>query len=212
MKVRKNLVIIAAACAVILAMGVNASTSVESQHERRIQVLETQVRSLLRRVETLEKDRPAAKSPTKRRETSAPVPTYPQRFGPGLQVGQIAYLGNSARVLQVVDGENMLVEIKILPRPREFKGITESKVTWPEVKGPLTAAMKEARGFTPSKAPADTFITTVEETVWVKGIRTTGLVDEGGLDIKVPLEITGTQSYTTLSGQTTVFLLEPLKK
>jgi len=184
MKVRKNLVIIPAACAVILAMGVNASTSVESQHERRIQVLETQVRSLLTRVETLEKDSLAAKSPSKRRETSAPTKrretsarasTYPERFGPGLQVGQIAYLGSNARVLQVVDGENMLVEI----------------VTF------LSSAL--SAGFT-------------KETVWLKGISTTGLVDGVRLDTKVPLKITGTQPYMTSLGKTTVFLLEPLKR
>ena len=46
--------------------------------------------------------------------------------------------------------------------------------------------------------------------VWIRGLDTTGKVDESNLDILTPLKVTGTIQYTTATGASkTVFLLEP---
>lgn len=49
-------------------------------------------------------------------------------------------------------------------------------------------------------------------TIWVKGIQTTGMVDDRSLPINVttPMKVTGTTQYsTTIGGSSTVFVLEP---
>jgi len=50
----------------------------------------------------------------------------------------------------------------------------------------------------------------VEKVFWLKGVSTEGVVDKSRLEYDKPLQITGTKTYDTAVGTSTVFVLEPI--
>ena len=209
MKHHKSIVIVTLIACV--AIGGIAATEIQDPFARRVQTLETQVKSLLRRVEDLEKQKLGSTYPkwtdlTKRvtaleKRKLAPAaakaapapPAAASSFSSDLAVGQIAYLGrtNNARVEDIIDGTNMVVEITVGYRnlhPRAPVG--ESRF----LSGPPTSVPKVA----------------ITKTVWIKGLNTAGLVDRSEVKSPGPLKITGTRSYTKWSDKTTLFVLEPV--
>jgi len=202
MKHHKSIIVLAIiACA---AIGGIAATETQDPLARRVQTLETQVRSLLRRVEVLEKHKLASTTPQRtemskrlkafafQREQKA-TPAAAKSFSSPLAVGQVAVLGksNNARVVSIVDGNNMIVQMTVghktrlrTYRPREM---------W-------SAIASQANG-DPSGA--------ITKTVWVKGLNTADLADRSEVKYSEPLKITGTKTYTSVMGAAqTVFVLE----
>ena len=119
---------------------------------------------------------------------------------PWLEVGQIAYLGGK-------------------PNMQEF---TRYKVGSAYLQVPHEPMLKIIQIIDEQNAIVDfcwTFIPPADgkdygslyrcDTVWVKGISTTNLVDGGRIKTDKPLKITGTKTYDTADGTNTIFLIEP---
>ena len=196
------------------AIGGIAATETQDPLARRVQTLETQVKSLLRRVEDLEKQKLGSTYPkwtdlTKRvtaleKRKLAPAaakaapapPAAASSFSSDLAVGQIAYLGrtNNARVEDIIDGTNMVVEITV--------GYKSLATRSPGLRFNESRFLTGVRSGGPQEA--------ITKTVWIKGLNTAGLVDRSEVKSPVPLKITGTRSYTKWSDKTTLFVLEPV--
>jgi len=114
-----------------------------------------------------------------------------KRFEGHLEVGQIAYLGelNDLRITHIIDKQNAIVDFRIWIR-LEDRYLPRS--------GPI-----DKEGHIYRDDP-------YTETVWVRGISTTNLVDGSYIKTDKPLKVAGTKTYDTASGGTkTVFLIEP---
>lgn len=119
------------------------------------------------------------------------------KFKLPLELGQIAYLnrGNYPRVEQVVDKINMLIDITI---GQEFR------------RSSSFPAPRESRFLT--SAPGGRYYP-ITRLIWIKGLKTSGIVDGKKLTIAIPMTITGTKTYTTVTGGSkTIFVFEPYQK
>ena len=212
MKHHKSIVIVTLIACV--AIGGIAATEIQDPFARRVQTLETQVKSLLRRVEDLEKQKLGSTYPKwtdlakrvtaleKRKPAIATpkgkpaAPPAATSFSSDLAVGQIAYLGraNNARVEDIIDGTNMVVEITV--------GYKSLATRSPGLRFNESRFLTGVRSGGPQEA--------ITKTVWIKGLNTAGLVDRSEVKSPGPLKITGTTSYTKWSDKTTLFVLEPV--
>ena len=192
-----------------------ATGATESQQEnqflaRRVAILETQVNSLLRRVEKLETQSLKSTQPkttSKAKPSGDRGPTLETKgFGPILEVGQIAYLNGNhdtgtgiyvdadARVQEIIDATNMIVQITI-----------GYKAHYPD-NSPIGRSNYTTGVHIPYRH------TSITKDVWIRGLSTTGLVDRSQVKYAAPLEITGTKTYTEWGDRTTLFVLEPVGK
>ena len=115
-----------------------------------------------------------------------------------LAVGKVGVIQspNSLKILQILDSTNMICEFT---RIVYVERITESP-SYPQ----------ESRTASGRYAPIKyTEPASREEVVWIKGIDTTGKVDDHIITIKLTLRVTGTTQYDTAFGPKTVFVLEP---
>lgn len=192
-------------CILIICLG--AAPSID----RRVQTLETQVRSLLRRVAGLEKKKLASVYPKymdlakridaleKRPLPSGPptpkpkpkpkAPTVRKGFGPVLEMGQIAYLNGTHDIGHGSYRADAWVKSII------------------DITNMIVVITVDYRAHNPTR------YTPITTNVWVKGLNTVGLVDNSKLEYSGLLKATGTKTYTTVSGTgKTVFVLEPYRE
>ncbi|HLB74545.1 MAG TPA: hypothetical protein VJJ98_11035 [Sedimentisphaerales bacterium] len=190
-----------------ICAGVAGDAPTTQQLEQRISTLETQVRSLLRRVETLEKQQLEITKPTTKRKDPlekivtesakrAATPAERKGFGTDLAVGQVAYLDGthdtgrevyqaSAYAREIIDANNMIVEITI-----------GYKAEYPRFS--TTGVPSRHIGIT--------------KLIWLKGVSTAGLVDNSKVNCPDPMKVTGTKTYTAVTGALrTTFVLEPYR-
>ena len=117
-----------------------------------------------------------------------------------LKVGMVGVSRNGEfKVVQVVGPNEMLAEISTEYETEHvaeqwvpaYPGVTGMRGHTIQVQGPLVKDSK------PNE-------------VWVKGISTAGLIDGVEINRKDVFKVTGTKTYTTGMGVTTVFMLEPV--
>ncbi len=103
-------------------------------------------------------------------------------FKPDLKVGDMGVCADTITVDQIVDDENMLVSGNIGVERENDPGTVDSQ-DW----------------------------RTKNQSVWISGVSTKGLVDGQQLKLEDPLEVAGTKRYETTTGaQRTTFLLKAL--
>lgn len=202
----------------LLTMGATESQQENQFLARRVAVLETQVGSLLRRIEKLETQSLKTTQPktTSRTQSSGQQVSnsHLRAFGPVLQVGQIAYLNGyhatsqgsyraTARVQEIIDATNMIVQISVDYEPHYPRDPATGRAY---VYHDLRTGGVSTGPSIPSRYMA------IMKDVWINGLSTTGLVDRSEVKYAGPLEITGTKTYTEWGDRTTLFVLEPVKQ
>jgi hypothetical protein len=115
-----------------------------------------------------------------------------------VELGASGWVG-SVTAEQIIDANNMIVKLSV--------GV--SRVN-PRLRG-KTAVVTRPGLVSPKGLAMEGYPVYHTKTVWLKGINTTGLADNGGIDLNCLCHITGTKSYTTVTGaQRTIFVMEPV--